>query len=128
MRKYEIAIGFDNIAGLTAVSPRPASPGLLRSEGRRYSGNGRSSMPGFKWTEWRHSILLPADYVIILTQAGLATADSSEVTVRSIEDDRQIFSLFNAVIDLPEQGRDIKWGMAFYRDVVWVLRHMRKIG
>jgi hypothetical protein len=83
MSEYQIADGHDAEASFAAVTPQPASEGLLYPE-RVYAVDGTPIDKGLPFVIWRYGPELnETSYESLLTQFGLASAISNDVTIRT---------------------------------------------
>jgi len=114
---YSLADGSDNEAGFVAVNPQPASEGLLYPA-RVYATDGTPIDKGLPYVEWRFGPeLIETAYSSLLTQFGLASAISNDVTIATnTAANRASFSNYNGKIIRPERPQYEK---GFYRNVVF---------
>lgn len=74
---------------------------------------------GAKRTEWEFRVLSATDYNTILSDLNLtAGTPSAKVTIKTRKED-DTFGKFNAIVARPETGRDKRWAVNAWRDVVF---------
>lgn len=124
---YALAQGWNNQSSVILISPQPSGSGLQKME-HRYAGAGNGYYIGLPDADWIYTNVPADSYQSLVTAFGLATADSAKVTIRTILNDRVTFAYYNAWVDLPDIGRnDGKWGMIFYKDVLFHFRFLRLV-
>jgi hypothetical protein len=119
---YRLADGHDNEAGFVTVSLQPKSPGLLYPR-RIVAASGAVYDDGAPFTYWIFSSLTPDQYSALLTEFGLASAITNEVTIRTTGLTRD-FANYNGTIIRPQTGRDAKFDMAFFEDVRFLIKFL----
>lgn len=126
MTTYQVAQGHDNVAGLTDVTPQPASPGLLYPR-EIVAADGTVYEDGAAYTRWAFEPLISAaQYSALLSQFGLTSARSAQVTVRTVTDAaRTTWDTYNATIVRPA---DAQYRRGFWRDVVFVIKGLEATG
>lgn len=127
---YKVAIGYNNSGGLAALNPQPLSRGIMWPE-RRYSPTGKAKSQGTPFTELEYSQIEASTCNSLLGQLGLTATvaslvESSEVTLQIIENTR-VALICNAIVDLPESAKTMKWKMGFQNDVTFLVRHIEVI-
>lgn len=93
---YQVAIGHDNAAGLSTITPQPATPDGLRYPEINYGGDGTASFNGHLTADLVWNNLVDRDRrAVIAAQFGLSdTVASALVTVRILKND-DTFANFN---------------------------------
>jgi hypothetical protein len=120
MGTYQIADGYDNEAGFSNVSPQPAATGLYYPK-RVWAADGTPKDKGSPFVIWRFKKEIPEDvYSSLLTQFGLASAISNEVTIRTVNDAaRTTWANYNGIIIRPLNP---KYERGFYRDIEFMIK------
>lgn len=108
------------------IVQQPQCTGIYHLENqRRYAGNGFAYYTGTKYTNWLFTLGEDTVYNAILVQLGLNSADSAQVTIRTLLNDRITFVKYNAIVDLPEVGRDLKWNIVGWKDITFTFRNLQ---
>lgn len=121
---YQIADGHNNAAGLANVTTQPACEGI-RYPRETIAANGDVFEDGAPFVEWRYGPELHEDtYAALLTQFGLSSAKTNEVTVRTTQSaNRDTFANYNGLIVRPQP----LYRRGFYRDVVFVVKMLEAL-
>ncbi len=115
---YQIAAGQNNAAGLTALTPQPASDGLL--DAKTVYAVSRAIYGDGLFTIWRYTMLSETEYASLLTQTGLTSVRYAEVTVKTnAGGNRAIWSNYNAII---QRAVNPRYRRGFYRDVEFTVQ------
>lgn len=110
---YQFATGFDNVAGLTALSvpefaSSPMRPGRLRAAGNRHN-----IADGDMIQEWEFSAISHAEFTSLCADMGFDADDyapaSVEATVSTKKNDGRGFANYNAVVSLDERVYDLSF-------------------
>lgn len=113
--QYELAIAWNNAAGLAALSPQPANPDGIVVEA--VDGTGMFAIAqGYPYLDLEYNdALLHTGYNSLRTLGGLTDDTlSAEVTARVLKND-STWANYNAILThVP--GRDGKRGFGFRRD------------
>lgn len=110
---------------LDVIVQQPQCPGVMHRENqRRYAGNGFAYYVSLPYTTWLFTLGEDTVYNAILVQLGLNVADSANVTINTLANDRITFVRYNAIVDLPEPGRDLKWNIVGWKDITFTFRDL----
>lgn len=124
MTSYMVALGWSQVNSLSRVIVQPSSPGLLFGAFET-SVLGLSVPQGRAYTIWNYGILTPDQLTTLLTQFGLSdTVKSRKVTVAT-RDDYGFYLRRNCYIGYPENGRQMRREVAFWRNVSFLLAGLR---
>lgn len=124
---FQVAIGFNNVLGLTDLSIEPRFSGI-KYPAVIFSVSGKKYRDGQPFAELRWDYLRKADWGTILSLFGLSDSNpSSEVTVRILKNDFQTWGNFNAIAVIPEFEDGIVHERGKFLDVVIVLRNLQEI-
>lgn len=116
---YRIAIGFNNVSALADLNPQPACEGIRYAE-IDFLPDGTARPNGYAFAELLYTALTSTEYNNLLTQMGLTTSHSSQVTIRLPNPNRSAFANYNAIIVKPNQYQY----EAFFRNVVFLVRRI----
>lgn len=118
---YQIASGYDNVAGLTQLDPQPRCPGI--NSGRTIvSVDGMIYEDGYGNADLIYTVLTKDEYDSLLTQMGLTSVKSAQVTVSLPQNQDRNFSNYNAIITKPDpQYKD------FWKDVIFRLTRIEGV-
>lgn len=97
---YKVAIGHNNTAGLTDITPQPRTPRLLPGE-VIYAASGLVYEDGAYTTRLLYNALSWSAYTALLAQFGLTSAKSAAVTLRLRKDTDNTFANYNAILVRP---------------------------
>lgn len=119
MSDYRVADGHDVALGsLTVLNPQPRSPGIQYTR-QQFGGDGAPVNEGpFVLLIW--SVVSNAAYDQIMTDFGLTSADSNDVTVY-VRDENWDYVRKNGKAIKPRIGDERTWNI-FPRDVVILVR------
>lgn len=97
---HQIAAGWNNAGALADVTiqPRCTTPTYGRV---RRAHDGSLKADGYLRQVWAYGFLTTAQYTTLLTEFGLASAESAEVTVKTADRERDTTN-WNAIISRPE--------------------------
>lgn len=100
---YQSAVNRNNVAGLAALSPQPASDGLRHGEVAAFAGTKQKFHDSDDYIELRYSVALASEGFTILSAFGLLTDPSADVTV-TIPDTiaRDVFHNYNGIAIRPD--------------------------
>jgi hypothetical protein len=115
MSEYQLADGSDAEASYASVDPQPASEGLLYPD-RVYAIDGTPIDKGLPFVIWRYGPQLDEDdYDSLLTQFGLSSATSNDVTIKTQTGaGRDTWSDYNGKIIRPARP---EYREGYYRNV-----------
>lgn len=100
---YQIAIGFNNAAGLFTVEPQPRSNGIFTMAQEIYAISGKVYEDGYLYTEWIYSMMTEEEYSDFNSDIGLDDEKSIEVTIRTVTNyNDRAFANFNGIIVRPK--------------------------
>lgn len=123
---YQKAAGYNNAGGLTDISIQPASPGLTAGR-RQVAGNRQEIEDGRYTSELVYGYLTKSQYNSLLTEFGLTTNASAEITIRMPRNSDREFANYNAVIVRPDIGKDAEFRLGKYLNVRFRLRGIQAI-
>lgn len=112
---YSVAPGWDNAAGLTALSVQPKTEGIEEPE-VIIAGDAHGYDKGASRLELIYTALSPTQYNALLSETGLDDARSVRITLQARNNDDRTFANYNAVIYRP---RAPKYRNPAYRDIVF---------
>lgn len=123
---YRAATGHDiALASLVAVNPQPRTDAtvqpVLRSDALSGAVHEQGLFIALQWS----AIFTAAEYQALLTQFGLGTALSANVTVY-VPNFQYIYTRYNGVAVRPEQGVDVRRTDYYIRDVT--IRIIKLVG
>ena len=121
---YKIADGHNNTAGLTAVDPQPASYGIHYPR-RVYATSGAVYPDGIAFTEWRYDEAISAEeYDSLLTQFGLDSAETNDVTIYTSDEHGRDFVNKNGTIIRPENP---VYRLGVYERLIFLVRDLEDV-
>lgn len=124
---YQIADNYNNAAGLVDISPQPASPGILYPR-EVVAVSGVVYDDGAPYTMFVYKgVMSNTQYNSLLTQFGLTSARTNEVTVRLLLDDRITYANYNAIVVKPRNGVDAKYRNGFWHDVTFRVKQLEAV-
>lgn len=114
---YRVLTGSDiALASLVAVNPQPRTDAttqpVLRSEGVSGAVHEHGLWIALQWS----AIFTDAEYQALLTQFGLGTALTANVTVY-VPNFQYIYTRYNGIAVRPQQGVDVRRTDYYIRDV-----------
>lgn len=111
---YRIATGHGvALVSLTVLSPQPAGRPVRATE--RTHSLSRAVYDLGLYAEWVFPIIpTAAKYSTLLTTLGLASLKFAPVTIYT-RNERLVYTRYNAIITLPDLGRDGDWSNVFLR-------------
>lgn len=96
--QYEVADGYNNAAGLAALTPQGATPNGLKYPETDWFGSGGAEVNGELQTELVWNDIDVTDYNTLRTQLGITdTAISNLVTIR-LRTNTDTFANYNAIV------------------------------
>lgn len=102
MSKYQIALGYNNAAGLANILVQPATPSRIQYDKRNYAADGTTTPAGEPYVDLVYSILDNAEFPALNAQFGITLlVPDRQVTIRIKQDDGT-FANYNAMIHYPE--------------------------
>jgi hypothetical protein len=120
MSTYQIADGHDQAGSLAAIIPQPKSPGVQQA--KRVFAASAVYDTGVTFCLWVFTALTEAEYTSLLSQCGLSSAVTNEVTIKTTEtDDRTTWTDYNGLIIKPFNP---KFDAGYYRDVEFMIREL----
>lgn len=121
MSDYRVADGHDVVLGsLTVLNPQPRSPGIQYAR-RRFGADGAPANEG-PFVELIWTIVTNAEYDTIMSNFGLTSTDSNDVTVY-VRDENWDYARKNGKAIKPNIGQDRDWDI-FPRDMVILIRDL----
>ena len=122
---YLIATGHDVVLGsLAALAPQPATAGM--QHGRRTHALSGDVIDELPFVEFRYNTLSVAQYQSLLTQFGLTSATTAEVTVY-IQDEDYNWVQRNGIAVKPQIGNDGQRRGWLLKDFVVVVHSLRAL-
>lgn len=112
-----IADGYNNIAGLEALTPQGKTLGVMPG---RFTVGGDKHVyeDGFQSLDIEYEALTAAQFEGLLTQMGLTgTTRSNEVTIQAPRNHDREISRWNGIVRYPELTRDGRHDRFFWRNV-----------
>lgn len=99
---YKVALNHDNISGLTALTPQPAGRGILPSR-VLYGLDRRAYDDGHYYINLEYTgTIIPVTYESLLTQFGLLTSRSAEITLAIPNETRTDWIAYNGYVEKPQ--------------------------
>jgi hypothetical protein len=118
---YQAAIGHNNAAGLTTLSPQPSSPNGVQTARYSNSASGQTYPDGEQFIELVYTSLEPAQKNALDTAFGVSdSVGSNEITVRIRKNDDS-FANYNAIVDYPPVGRKARRSLNGWESVSYTV-------
>lgn len=127
MSYYAVAIGHDNTAYMTTLTPQPDEehPGGSQYAQVDYAPDGSVALQGayytFIWSE-----ITQDDYEDILEDFGLDSAHSAEVTIYARDDMMKTWGYYNGVALRPLPGDTVRWNNRPQRAII-IVRNLEAV-
>lgn len=123
---YQVADGHNNAAGLATMTKQPKCEGIV--PGRRIRTLGRTVYEdGYSSAVLVYTMVTSADVETILTELGIFSAVSNDITIRLPRNGDRDFTNYNATAVQPEWVREGRYKQGFYEDVEIPLIFMETI-
>jgi len=126
MSSYKVADGHDvALESLNDADPQPRSDGIKATR-RTYAADGSVFDEGC-YVELEFGMVPSvSDYQTLLTQFGVQSALTNEVTVY-VRDETFAWVRMNGTAVRPEPGRDVRWRDYFPRDIVILIKDLAAV-
>ncbi|MEP7294508.1 MAG: hypothetical protein ABI835_22150 [Chloroflexota bacterium] len=135
MSSYQIAIGHDNAAGLSELAQLDPplfaayTEGLVTEwhdcEARVWSGDRQLVPVGRAWVVWQFFRLTRDEMASLRENFGSALAQTSPVTIRTLDKGANAFASFNATLVLPDPA--LGWDADGWNDAPLEFRDLAAI-
>lgn len=118
MATYQVADGHDNEAGYANLTTQPACEGV-RYAREVFVQSGQVYRTGERYARLKNNVMTASEFTTALTEWGVASAETNDITVTLPGDDRAMDNWNGTVVRPYPEFKD-----GLYRDVEWLVKQL----